>query len=165
MEALYESTPQSVLQLVYIMRTSEFNKPIYIISIVQSVLSMTKSMINSDNAYMGSQKFKIYKKRFPPSKEFLMHVLFRFCEISYRVGIFSLFWTVIGGLAFGILMIYELLYPLYWILVMHFDEERVFEWEELFLAVNHVRLVSISVSVWSQIFSFWCERSTFHKKN
>eukprot|EP01084_Bolivina_argentea_P151127 263818_1 len=46
-EAVFESIPESVLQLVYVMRTGDI-KEIFIISIIQSVVSMTNSILNND---------------------------------------------------------------------------------------------------------------------
>ena len=107
LEALFESTPQAILQIVYMMRTSEFvGNWLIIISTVQSILSMASSMINADNAYMSTLKFKIYKKKFPPSFKFVQHGLIRLTEISYRILLLSLFWTVMSGPAlFGLVMI------------------------------------------------------------
>lgn len=55
MEAIFESSPQAILQLVYIMRTSQFEinqssiKTIIVyMSIIQSILSMTNSIIKDD---------------------------------------------------------------------------------------------------------------------
>eukprot|EP01083_Nonionella_stella_P263811 895714_1 len=73
-EAVFESIPQSVLQLVFIMRDSTSNiRPIFILSIIQSVISMTNSIINNDYTQMQDDKWKRYKKRFPPTFEFFKH--------------------------------------------------------------------------------------------
>ena len=112
LESLFEATPQAVLQLVYVMRTTQF-KSIFVLSIFQSLLSMTNAMLNEDNSYMTHKKWKKYKKRFPiPHIKFIRHFLFRLSEISYRVGLFALFWTVVGGFAFSIVLIIEMLFPL-----------------------------------------------------
>ena len=117
LEALFESTPQAVLQLVFIMRIEKYGDdnidvqfPVLIISIVQSIISMTNSMLNADNMYMARKKFAKYKKRFPPSRHFLKHALLRLCEITYRIGLFALFWTVVGGMQFCFLLLYELIW-------------------------------------------------------
>merc|ERR1712129_267603 len=70
---------------------------------------MTNSIINNDNTLMGEEKYKIYKQKFPPSIPFLKHALFRLSEVIYRIGLFALFWTVCGGLPFGVLLAFELL--------------------------------------------------------
>ena len=140
---LFESTPQTVLQLVYLMRTlpSEFNDDggirnntiIIVISTFQSILSLTNSILATDNAYMAREKFKEHKKRLPPSIRFLQHFLVRFSEISYRVGLFSLFWTVVGGEWFLVLLGFEMLFPLATVCYTNRHE-----WEEIFLLLNMV---------------------------
>ena len=134
--ACINSTPQAVLQLVYLMRTGDFRQPIFAISIVQSILSMTNSMLASDNAYMAREKFKRHKRRLPPTIEFLKHFLIRFSEISSRIGLFAIFWTVAGGAWFCGLMIYELIYPVF--VTSRMLMFKVFEWEEFFLLLNMV---------------------------
>eukprot|EP01084_Bolivina_argentea_P262723 444410_1 len=105
-EAVFESIPESVLQLVYVMRTKKRGW-IFIVSIIQSIISMTNSILNNDYTQMLDDKFKRYKQRLPPTLECLKHSLCRLCEIIYRIGLLALFWTVCGGLAFGILLFIE----------------------------------------------------------
>lgn len=123
LEALMEATPQAVLQLVYLMRTSaltsnienngnELTNLIYIFSIFQSLISITNSTINADNMYMSNIRYKEYKKRFPPTFSFLKHFLFRACEASYRILLFSIFWTVVGGEWFMLMLCCEFLFPI-----------------------------------------------------
>ena len=129
-EALFESTPQAVLQLVYVIRTSNFSNPIFLISIFQSILSMTNSMLNFDGTYMVSSTFKLYKKRLPPSGYFLKHFLIRLSEISHRIFLLSLFWVVVGGLGFCILLIFEIGPLLFWR-----------DWDDAFLVLNQIVVV------------------------
>ena len=117
LEAIFESIPQSVLQLVFIIRVGWKSESkgdssfliISILSILQSIISMTNSVLKNDNIYMAAPKWKRHKKRFPPSIPFLKHGLSRLSEVIYRISICALFWTVCGSLAFGILMAIEIL--------------------------------------------------------
>eukprot|EP01084_Bolivina_argentea_P030231 56047_1 len=116
LEAVFESLPQSVLQLVFITRTSELNYYtsttlliISILSIVQSVISMANSILNSDNMYMNATKYKKHLQRLPPTIPFLKHALCRISEVVYRIGLLSLLWVVCGGTVFGIVAGFELL--------------------------------------------------------
>ena len=97
---------------------------------------MTNSMLASDNAYMAREKFKDHKKRLPPSIKFLKHFLVRLSEIAYRVGLFALFWTVVGGQWFVILLGVEMVFPLCVVSLPLI--EQTFEWENIFLALNMV---------------------------
>ena len=122
LEALMESTPEAVLQIVYLMRTSALTSNnsnnstnfLFIISIFQSILSITNSTINANHMYMAHSKYKKYKKRFPPSLSFFKHFLFRGCETTYRIGLLSIFWTVVGGEWFALLLGCEMLFPLWY---------------------------------------------------
>eukprot|EP01083_Nonionella_stella_P059918 156752_1 len=107
MEAIFESMPQSVLQLVYAMRTSTV-EIIYVLSVLQSIVSMTNSIINNDYTHMTLPAFKSYKKKFPPSFQFLQHFVVRTSEVIYRIGLLSLLWNVCEGLWFGVFVSYEL---------------------------------------------------------
>ena len=77
LEAVFESIPQSVLQMVFIIRTGGYYEgdnillAISILSIVQSVVSMTNSILKQDNLYMDYPKFKKHCKRLPPTIPFL----------------------------------------------------------------------------------------------
>ena len=134
LEALFEATPQAVLQLVHVMRTESF-EAIFIISIIQSIISMSNSMLNEDNAYMTHPQWKSYKKRFPiPHFNFLKHWLFRALEITSRIFIFALFWTVVGGLSFSILLGFEVLFPI--IYNLNLLRQGDASWEEFFLSLN-----------------------------
>ena len=126
MESVFESMPQATLQLVYIMRigfnnenknensdSDEYNGIVFFLSISQSIISMTNSILKEDNIRgMQGQKWKKYKKRLPPTKKFFKHFLSRLSQVISRIFVLSLFWTVVGGMGFGILMIFELFFAL-----------------------------------------------------
>ena len=142
LEALFESTPQAVLQLVWVIRTGII-KPIFILSVMQSLLSLTNSMINSDNSYMtDNKKWKNYKKRFPiPHYNFLRHFLFRFAEISARIGLLALFWTVVGGFYVLIVLIpLEICFPVFYkiYVTLYTNDEKVGRnsWNDFFLSLQ-----------------------------
>eukprot|EP01084_Bolivina_argentea_P258245 435298_1 len=108
-EAVFESIPQSVLQLVFVMRTRDINL-IFIISIIQSTISMTNSVLNNDSTQMQDDKWKPYKQRLPPTFGFIKHAISRLSEVMYRIGLLALFWSVCGGLSFGIMLVLDLLF-------------------------------------------------------
>ena len=125
LEAIFESIPQSVLQLVFIIRTgwstegTGIGLVIPILSIVQSTISMTNSILNNDNVYMTLSKWKKHKQRLPPTIPFIKHAIFRLCEVIYRICLCALFWVVSGGLPFSILIGIEFIFLL--IVVVIFD--------------------------------------------
>eukprot|EP01084_Bolivina_argentea_P082834 149978_1 len=111
MEAVFESVPQSILQLVYIMRTGtvESNQTIFIISILQSIISMTNSNLNHDYTRMLHPQYKKYKQKLPPTIQFFKHSICRLAEITHRIGLLSLIWTVCGGQIFSVVLGIEFL--------------------------------------------------------
>ena len=127
LEAIYESIPQSVLQLVFLIRTgwksggSGGFLVISILSILQSIVSMTNSILNNDNTYMSAPQWKEYKQRLPPTIPFMKHGISRLSEVIYRIFLCALFWIVCGGLPFGILMIVEFTFLIVMVTVLDFD--------------------------------------------
>ena len=115
METVYESTPQSVLQVVFILsnyKNSHYNVDtnVFLISITFSFLSMTSSIISQDMSKMVNKKWKSYKKKmFPPSFQLIKHVFIRLVEITHRVLILSLFWYVFGNIIFLCVISFELI--------------------------------------------------------
>eukprot|EP01084_Bolivina_argentea_P157924 275165_1 len=109
MEAILESIPQSVLQLVFVTRTSDV-KAIFVLSILQSIVSMTNSILNEDYTRMLQTKWKMHKKRFPPTCQFIQHAISRLSEVAYRIGLLALIWTVCEGVAFSFMLAIELIF-------------------------------------------------------
>eukprot|EP01083_Nonionella_stella_P301333 1033157_1 len=139
MEAIFESVPEAVLQLVYIMRvgTSTITyKGIFIVSIVQSIISMANSILNNDYTRMKEDKWAKYKQRLPPTFEFFKHAICRLSEIIYRIGLLALFWTVCGGMAFTVLIGIELFlisFQTMWLVGM---DNLIFDADTIFLAMS-----------------------------
>ena len=149
MESVFESMPQATLQLVYITRKGFDNDDyrdasdyaIFIVSIVQSIISMTNSILKDDNSRgMQGTKWKSYKKRLPPSINFLKHGVSRLSQVLSRISVLSLFWTVVGGFGFGILLGFELLFSL-WIVVFDLIDNNSVSFSTLVLSLNSIVLM------------------------
>eukprot|EP01084_Bolivina_argentea_P132877 234485_1 len=143
LEAIFESIPQSILQLVFIMRSSDTFKTgnntillISILSIIQSIISMTNSILKNDNILMTLPKWKQYKKRLPPTIQFIKHFICRLAEIVYRIGLLSLFWTVCKGEAFAVLIFFEVLIII--ILYLKYVKKKKFTIDELCLLLQTI---------------------------
>eukprot|EP01083_Nonionella_stella_P018467 51477_1 len=143
LEAVFESIPQSILQLVFIIRTSGQYEGknhalliISIISIFQSIISMTNSILKNDNMQMNLPKWKKHKQRLPPTIPFLKHALSRLSEVIYRISLLALFWAVCEGLAFGILMCVELVLLIALSVWYYLEEESTVNIDELCLRVQ-----------------------------
>jgi len=109
LEAVFESLPQSVLQIVFIIRTRLYDvDAINWVSLVWSIWSMANSIVNNDNTYMQHDRYRAYKKRLPPTAKFLRHAACRLSEVLYRIGVLSLFWVICGGEAFAVMLVLDL---------------------------------------------------------
>merc|ERR1712228_790500 len=103
------------------MRTSQI-RLIYVLSVLQAIISMANSIINRDNMQMTGPKLIKYRKKFPPSIAFLKHFTLRASEVIHRIGILSLIWTVCGGVAFSVVFGFEMF--CIFILIVIDTEER-----------------------------------------
>eukprot|EP01083_Nonionella_stella_P178769 632554_1 len=161
-EAVFESIPQSVLQLVFIMRLPPGNNtnnkydPIFIISIVQSVISMTNSILNNDYARMQEDRFKKYKQRFPPTFACFKHALSRLSEVIYRIGLLSLVWTVCGGIPFAIMLSIDFILIIGRMLIMMLDENEYRNIDTIFLQINSLIVIpSEDMYSWENDWHYW----------
>eukprot|EP01084_Bolivina_argentea_P042130 77719_1 len=136
-EAVFESIPQSVLQLVFVMRTGDVNL-IFIISIIQSTISMTNSVLNNDATQMQDDKWKQHKQRLPPTFGFIKHAISRLSEVVYRIGLLALFWTVCGGLPFGIMLAIDLLFIS---ASVYFRDDFVLNADSILLVINSLIVI------------------------
>eukprot|EP01083_Nonionella_stella_P083066 229501_1 len=148
MEAIFESVPEAVLQLVYVLRvgtTKLTNREIiFIISIVQSMVSMSNSILNNDYTRMQDEfdgEWAKYKQRLPPTFEFFKHAICRISEVIYRIGLLALFWTVCGGWAFGVLLFVELVLICLRTGVMLEWEYYTFDADTVLLAISSIIVI------------------------
>eukprot|EP01083_Nonionella_stella_P083067 229502_1 len=148
MEAIFESVPEAVLQLVYVLRvgtTKLTNREIiFIISIVQSMVSMSNSILNNDYTRMQDEfdgEWAKYKQRLPPSFEFFKHAICRLSEIIHRIGLLALFWTVCEGRAFAVLLVVELFFICSRMGFMIYGGETIFDSDTILLAISSVIVI------------------------
>lgn len=162
-EAVFESIPQSVLQLVFIMRIESVDDNygmgvIFVISIIQSVISMTNSILNNDYTQMQDDKWKKYKQRLPPTFEFFKHAICRLSEVIYRIGLFSLFWTVCGGLPFAIMLSVDLLMIICLLIISLTNYPELRTADSILLSLNSFIVIpSEEVYSLSDTWSSWFE--------
>eukprot|EP01083_Nonionella_stella_P126419 382626_1 len=162
MEAIFESVPEAVLQLVYVMRVGtskiDTDQIIFIVSIVQSIISMTNSILNNDYTMMKEDKWAKYKKRLPPSFEFFKHAICRTSEIIYRIGLLALFWTVCGGEAFAVLLGVELFLislktvVLIWSEAVQFDADTILLAISSFIVIPSEEMYGVAAAAWHDNF-------------
>ena len=103
LEAVFESFPQSLIQLLFIIKTQQFNS-IVVVSLIFSILSLSNKVISDDSVYFDedSGKTLTYKNKQDEaniSTEYIRRVIWRVFDVLYRLSILVLIWVVMGGLA------------------------------------------------------------------
>eukprot|EP01083_Nonionella_stella_P270703 916819_1 len=139
MEAIFESVPQAVIQLVYMMRVSQVgtDQIIFYMSIVQSIVSMANSILKNDyTRVMQDDKWTNYKQGCPPTFAFLKHALCRVSEVIYRIGLLALLWTVCEGMAFAVLIGVELAFICWRVNEMVYHDRISFNADTMLLAIS-----------------------------
>ena len=168
LHALFQSLPQAVLQLMYLMRRQHlfdtFNtngnndldiefRILIVGSIFVSIISMTSAVIQSDRSYIVQSKFAMVKQQLNINDS-IKHILLRVCEIVHRIGVLALFWAVVGDIPFIILVSYEILIPLAFMCCGVCT--GVFQWQTWTLYLNEVPSFAISFDLlsFSNLFNF-----------
>eukprot|EP01084_Bolivina_argentea_P155025 270193_1 len=104
MEATFESTPQALVQIIYLSKTNNWNhSPIVLISFIWSVFSIILKGVSSDKRIV--QKGKSLESE---PCWFLLRFIWRFCDISLRIFTFTLVWLSMGGTALTAIIITEM---------------------------------------------------------
>eukprot|EP01084_Bolivina_argentea_P035758 66250_1 len=90
MESVLESAPQAWIQLVYVfsLNNSKDISIIVQISLLFSILSITSSVVRSDEWIIREETNA--NKMCPPNWRFIIRSIFRLCEITTRICIMSL---------------------------------------------------------------------------
>ena len=98
LESLFNSFPQSLIQLYFIVQTGfSLNNTLIIISVIFSVISLTSSMMMQHNKEFNSSIF-----------DAKIGAIFRFYDIFYRLSVLSLIWIILGGAAMFVVLLGEL---------------------------------------------------------
>eukprot|EP01084_Bolivina_argentea_P031597 58482_1 len=111
LEATFESAPQIVLSMTFILKTQSGDTLIYI-SLISSIWTLVSRVKNDDKTLMKDTwktlDFK-YNACPPVNWRYLFRViLWRFLEITTRVFLICLMWIGLGGFAVIIIMLFEL---------------------------------------------------------
>ena len=96
LEAIWESTPQALIQLFYIVQISTVGKRpnwIVLVSFGYSILSIANKSTSEDKLAF-KRKYQTFSKS---KKGYLVRVLFRIIDVTYRTSIIFLIWILFGG--------------------------------------------------------------------
>eukprot|EP01083_Nonionella_stella_P160837 526091_1 len=102
-EAVFEAAPQTLLQLIFLMKTGGFNNRIIILSVIMSLLNLTSSTFSDDKTLDGfttyhgeSVKWNAKLKTLP------LLYLFRICDIPSHIFCLCLLWVFVNGYVLAI---------------------------------------------------------------
>eukprot|EP01084_Bolivina_argentea_P250455 419614_1 len=110
-EGTFESGPQILISLIYIIKKNETD-PLVLVSAISSLWTLT-SRVNGDDKGIVKSKWKelefSYKHCPIINWRYLFRCFARFIEITNRIVTFSMIWIAVGGFALGIILGFELL--------------------------------------------------------
>eukprot|EP01083_Nonionella_stella_P070868 189892_1 len=101
-EATFESMPQLVLSMVFLLQTQQFDT-IITLSVIISMWSLTSRVVSDDKALVNEDWQHL-------GVGYLTRVSLRFLEISSRVSLYALLWARLGGLVTFIIVAFESLF-------------------------------------------------------
>ena len=97
MEATFESAPQALLQMVFVLRdTSQKFTTLISLSVILSIYFVASSVIRGRKSH--------WNRKCLPHPKFIFRGLFRLFEISGRLGTIAVFWYCVGGFQTSILI-------------------------------------------------------------
>eukprot|EP01084_Bolivina_argentea_P160267 279113_1 len=180
LEAVFEAAPQSVIQMVYLMKTGNLNG-IILVSSVLSFINLTMTIIGDDKNFIGAEFVKPWKdgdEKYFRNKscwkfgKYMILYLFRVADIPSKILEYIFVWYFINGYAltivFGIDMVIGLVCyfktnkyndALLTIIAMPFsfgsEEHRTLL--KIFYGYSFVRFLSIHIIIWIVMESFIAE--------
>ena len=121
-EATFESAPQVVLSMGFILKSNHKIEPIIIISTIFSLWSLTSKVAADDKMIIQKREWKNFELKMKKKAPFIFFnwqylvrvILWRFLEISSRICLIVMLWINLGGLATTIIIGVEVLTCIIW---------------------------------------------------
>ena len=121
MEAMLEAFPQLIIQMFFLIQTTDVDSntigaQLFILfSIIISLLSLTNKAVSEDKPLFNSPQWQQAKWKCKPpfikkNPQYLIRVLFRIFDVSSRVIIIVLVWSVLGGTILAIIGVTEFIF-------------------------------------------------------
>eukprot|EP01084_Bolivina_argentea_P161606 281320_1 len=111
LEATFESAPQIVISMSFVLKTQNTDTIIFI-SLLSSLWTLVSRVKNDDKSLLKKEWKNLdfqYEKCPPINWRYLFRVIcWRFFEITTRIFLISLVWLAIGGFALMIIIAFEL---------------------------------------------------------
>eukprot|EP01084_Bolivina_argentea_P055346 101480_1 len=100
MEGVLESTPQSILQLIFIWKIQKEPNYLVIISLIFSLISLSSRFSADDTKLFNQRDTKLYCY-------YAMRKLWRMLDVTSRIFILSTIWISVGGYFLSIYLFFE----------------------------------------------------------
>ena len=119
LESFLESTPQALIQLYFVIKSSVHGRNvsnIVYVSTLWSIWMIANRSVSEDklafkheyqNASINSWKFEIISRYFCIKKGYLGRLLYRLMDVFYRLCVVLLVWLFMGGFAIGVVLFVE----------------------------------------------------------
>eukprot|EP01084_Bolivina_argentea_P059522 108715_1 len=173
-EALFESLPQAVLQSVFIIRIQNDDKLggkhdlyLVVLSLFASMISITTKYVwlDSDCVVTDATDSNFSTECPIVNQYYLLRVIWRLCFIIARFAIFTLLWSVVGGMFLCIFAIFSWLFWCFWIYIQIYviqnsrigDNHSIYSYA-LLAGYGFISFVS-TIAHQSHLFLYWhlCE--------
>eukprot|EP01083_Nonionella_stella_P271310 919297_1 len=118
LEATFESAPQIMLTMVFMLKSAETNTKISAVFILSTLFSLwsLSSRVISDDSIMFKEDWNglnIACKHCPIlNLKYIYRMIWRLLEITNRVCVWCLLWVGLSGIAISIIIAFELIYLL-----------------------------------------------------
>ena len=100
-----KGTPQALLQLFYVLKIKSFGSKvsgIVYLSLIWSLWTISSKSISEDKSYFKKKYRSITK-----SKWYIVIVLYRMMDVTYRISVLLLVWLILGGFGMFCIIIVE----------------------------------------------------------
>eukprot|EP01084_Bolivina_argentea_P281213 481109_1 len=114
LEASFESTPQALIQTIYLLKTQSFtSSPIILVSLIASLWTIISKIASDDKSIVKrkARNLNFADERYKTCKcvswLYVCRILWRIFDVSSRIFICSAIWLSLGGFALIIIISFE----------------------------------------------------------
>eukprot|EP01084_Bolivina_argentea_P066466 121146_1 len=160
LEATFESSPQILLSLAFIIQSSRKVNVLIILSLLNSFWSISSVVMSDDCLTIHTiwTDINLHKYCYIPCVHpcYILHKLARFMEITTRVGICMIIWLYMGGKTLLVILIIEFI----WCLLCCYAAKSIGPLSQMmYLAPSFGNSYKDSICCFMVIYMFWYYRA------
>eukprot|EP01084_Bolivina_argentea_P066460 121139_1 len=110
LEATFESTPQALIQLLYLVKTNTFSSSyLVVISFLSSLICIISKLVSDDKSIViiKAKKLNFKFERKCISLFYMLRFIWRIFDISSQIFLMTLIWIAMGGVILTIKVVIE----------------------------------------------------------